>query len=121
VAVLRAKDATGRLLQEERHVFVHDDPEAAKARFAEIEGELKLEGAGQEVGANTVVELVDDQGKVVQRATTTRSGQYRFKAVAGGNYKVRAANKSGFDAAEADVVARPAAAPARADMNMKAH
>lgn len=122
IAILRAKDATGRLLQEERHVFVNEDPARVRERFAEVEGQLQLDGLAADgvVGANTVVELVDDQGKVVQQATTTRSGQYRFKNVVEGKYKVRAANKAGFADAEAPVQASPAAAPAKVDIRMNA-
>ncbi len=122
VAVLRAKDGSGRLLHEERHVFVHEDAARAKERFAEVEGALQLDGLAGDgvVGANAVVELVDDQGKVVQQTTTTRSGQYRFKNVVEGKYKVRAARKAGFADAEATVNATPAAAPAKADIRMNA-
>jgi hypothetical protein len=125
VAVLRAKSADGRVLQEERHLFVNQDPEAAKQRFGEVEGQLNLEAGGgvaaDVVGANAQVELVDERGVVVQRATTTRSGEYRFKNVEAGKYKVRAAKKAGFADAEAPVEARPAAAPSRVDMDMKRH
>jgi len=55
---------------------------------------------------NTEVELVDNDGNVVQRARTTRSGQYRFKNIDSGKYKVRV-NKDGFDAPEQPVQAAP--------------
>ena len=58
-------------------------------------------------------ELVDAQGRVVQTVVTTNTGNYRFRNVDGGNYKVRAA-KQGFKAVETEVHAAPAAPAAKA-------
>ena len=69
---------------------------------------------GDSMSANTEVELVDKLGNVVQRTTTTRSGQYRFQNIDDGKYKVRV-KKKGFKAWEADLdapKAAEAAAPA---------
>ena len=59
-----------------------------KKRFGEIEGNLAMRG-GAGISANTTVELVDEDGEVVQRAVD-RAGNYRFKNVTEGKYKVRA-------------------------------
>ena len=81
--------------------FVHDTPEAQHAAFGEVEGVLGVDGRG---AANTQVDLVDDKGQVVQTTTTTGEGNYRFRNVDKGNYKVRV-SKQGFKAAEAAVSA----------------
>ena len=70
-------------------------------------------GAG--ISANTTVELVDKDGRVVQTVKSTAQGNYRFKTVAAGSYRVRA-KKEGWAAQEAAVEAAPAAAPTKADM-----
>ena len=70
-------------------------------------------GAG--ISANTTVELVDKDGRVVQTVRSTAQGNYRFKSVAAGSYHVRA-KKAGWAAQEAAVEAAPAAAPTKADM-----
>jgi squalene-hopene/tetraprenyl-beta-curcumene cyclase len=97
--------------------FVHDTPEAQKARFGEVEGALDV-GNGV-AAANTKVELVDGQGRVVQSTTTTGAGNYRFRNVDGGKYKVRV-SKKGFKAAEADVSARPTAASPAPKVSLEA-
>ena len=85
----------------------------AKKTFGSVEGQLTMSrGAG--VSANTEVELVDDQGKVVQKVKTTEQGNYLFKNVSGGNYRVRM-RKEGFAPQESSVHAAPATAPAKAD------
>ena len=118
VAEVRLLDGAGKALQTERVAFMNDTPEAQRAAFAEVEGQLMLDGAAP--AANTRVELVDDAGKVVQSAVTTRSGQYRFKNVDKGAYKLRV-QKKGFAQDEVPVQAAPASAPARAaDMKLNA-
>lgn len=109
-------DARGKVLQAETLVFVHDTPEAQRARYAEVGGKLDLarDGSG---AANATVDLVDAQGRVVQSVTSNASGQYRFKGVDTGQYKVRV-RKAGFAAAEADVEARAGAAPAAAPVSL---
>lgn len=55
---------------------------------------------------------------MVQRATSTAQGNYRFKTVSGGKYKVRT-SKAGFKAQEAPVEAKPAAPATKADFRLK--
>ena len=54
---------------------------------------------------------------MVQRASTTEQGNFRFKNVDGGKYKVRT-RKDGFASEEKAVETAPASAPAKADMKL---
>lgn len=72
-------------------------------------------GAGS---SNTVVELVDDGGRVVQTTRSTEQGNYRFKNVDQGKYKVRV-KKEGFSEREMTVETKAAAAPAHANAVME--
>jgi hypothetical protein len=110
------RDASGKPIQTEETQFVHDRDEEAKKRFATVEGQLSM-GGGAGVAANTELELVDDKGNVVQRVRTTEQGNYRFKNVSGGKYKVRS-RKEGWKDQEQSIQAAPAAAPARADFHL---
>lgn len=104
-------DAAGKVRDTEEVLFTHDTYEAQRNRFAEVAGQVQID---EDMAANTEVELVDGDGKVVQKTMTTRSGQYRFQNVDGGKYKVRV-KKKGFKAWEADLEAAKAAeAPAPA-------
>lgn len=103
-----------RVVQTEELLFVHDSPEAQRGRYAEVGGQLRLQGAG---GANTRVELVDKAGRVISSTVTTEEGQYRFKNVRSGDYKVRV-NKEGWGAQEADVQAGPEAAAESVDLDL---
>ncbi len=96
-----------KAVQKVETLFVHDTLEAQQAAFGEVEGSLALDDDAS--AANTQVDLVDAQGRVLQSTRTTGNGSYRFRNVDRGNYKVRV-RKDGFKAAEAEVVARPAAA-----------
>lgn len=113
VARVEAYEGKEVLQTEELHFF-HGSVEEQRATMAEVQGSLSLQdGRGS---ANTRVELVDDDGRVVQSSVTTGTGQYRFKNVDAGKYKVRV-RKDGFAAAELPVdaaqgrEATPAAAP----------
>ncbi|MFT3772927.1 MAG: carboxypeptidase regulatory-like domain-containing protein [Minicystis sp.] len=117
VAEVSFLDARGRAVQKAEVPFVHDTLEKQQQAFGEIEGNLMVNGAAP--AANTRVELVDDQGRVVQSATTTNEGNYRFRNVDRGNYKVRVV-RQGFQAAEAPVAAAPAAARAAPKMDLQA-
>jgi hypothetical protein len=106
-------DAAAKARGSQEVVFTHDTYEAQKSKFAEVAGQVQID---ESMAANTEVELVDGKGNVVQRTTTTRSGQYRFQNVDDGKYKVRV-KKKGFKAWEADLAApkaAEAAAPAAA-------
>lgn len=111
IAEVSFVDAKGTTLQKETALFTHDTPEAQRKRFAEVAGKLELARDGQ-MAAYAEVELVDERGTVVQRATSNEAGQYRFKSVDHGKYKVRI-RKEGFGPKELDVDAKAGAvAPA---------
>jgi squalene-hopene/tetraprenyl-beta-curcumene cyclase len=106
-------DAQSGVRQTEETLFMHADAEVAKRDFAEVAGRLELsrDGSG---AANAEVELVDDSGRIVQSVQSNEAGQYRFKNVDKGKYKVRF-KKSGFAPKEAEVKAEAGAvAPASA-------
>lgn len=112
VAKLNFRDGASRVRQTESALFVHDTEQVQNQHFAQVEGQISLRGGE---AANTLVELVDDKGQVVQTTRTTEQGNYRFKTVDKGQYKVRA-RKAGFADLESRVEAAPAAAPAKASM-----
>jgi squalene-hopene/tetraprenyl-beta-curcumene cyclase len=118
IAEVSFVDEHGKAVQKAEVPFVHDTLEKQQQAFGEIEGALSLNGSLD--AANTKIELVDDKGRVVQSTVTTKQGNYRFRNVDRGKYKVRV-KKEGFTAAEAPVSAAPAAAPAPAPkMNVDA-
>jgi squalene-hopene/tetraprenyl-beta-curcumene cyclase len=116
VAELRFVAPDGRVVQSVDTTFVNDTPAAQHAKYAEIEGQLQWEKGAL---GNTEVELLDENDNVVQRAKTTGQGNYRFRNLQGGNYKVRA-KKEGFGGDDAKVTAKPAAPAASAPVMMKA-
>lgn len=104
-------DAKGARRQSEQTLFLHDDAEAQAKKFGEVAGNLGFASDGRGASGG-LVELVDDDGRVVQKTTSNEAGNYRFKNVDPGKYKVRF-SKKGFDMKESDVEAAPAAvAPA---------
>lgn len=115
VAELTLMGTGGKVMHAVDWPFFHDTPEVAQATMGEVEGQLSLGAA--DVAENTRVELVDGKGRVVQSTVSTRSGSYRFKNVDAGKYKVRV-QKKGFKAAESEVNAAPAAAPAKVDLQL---
>jgi squalene-hopene/tetraprenyl-beta-curcumene cyclase len=117
VAEVTFVDAQHRAAQKVEAPFVHDTLEKQQQKFGEVEGNLTV--GGDAAAANTRVELLDDQGRVVQAVTTTNEGNYRFRNVDRGNYKVRV-SKQGFAAAEAAVSAAPAAARPAPKMELQA-
>ncbi|MBT3221330.1 MAG: hypothetical protein HN348_19785, partial [Proteobacteria bacterium] len=90
----------GKVLQTEELEFVHDTLTAQLANYGQVEGQLRLDG---EIGANTMVELLDGAGSVITSTVTTDGGNYRFRNVQGGSYKVRV-SKKGWGAAEMAMV-----------------
>jgi squalene-hopene/tetraprenyl-beta-curcumene cyclase len=119
VARLSVRDASGELRQKEEIAFVHDTLEAQQARFSHIQGDLSLASpAAAGVAANAEVELLDQDGNVVSRTRSTRTGKYRFKNVAPGkDYQVRV-NKKGWAAPLAKVRAEKGA-ESQADLKVK--
>ncbi|MBN1210508.1 MAG: carboxypeptidase regulatory-like domain-containing protein [Myxococcaceae bacterium] len=98
-------DEKGTVLQQERLLFTHDTPESQFAQYGEVAGGLSLENGQQ--ASNAKVELVDEKGRVVQATTSNEAGQFRFKSVDQGKYKVRV-RKNGFKDAELPVSSAPA-------------
>jgi squalene-hopene/tetraprenyl-beta-curcumene cyclase len=113
-AELVYRDESGKELQREEVLFNHDTAENEQAKFGQVYGKLDLQGGarGEAAAQNAEVELVDDRGAVVQKTVTTDQGNYRFKNVDTGKYKVRV-KKQGYDFADMPVSAAPAA-PAEA-------
>ncbi|MBI3186101.1 MAG: carboxypeptidase regulatory-like domain-containing protein [Myxococcales bacterium] len=102
------RDESGKTVQHEDALFFQDTEEAQRAQFGEVEGSLSLKaGSGEQVAANALVELLDEKGNLVQATRATQAGQYRFKNVDKGNYRVRV-KKDGFADREAPVQAAPA-------------
>lgn len=120
IAELALRDAGGKVIQRVETLFLQDSEAVQRATYGEIEGQLSMDedAAAAGMSANTEVELVDGDGNVIQRARSTEQGNFRFKNVAKGNYKIRA-TKQGFSRQELDVQAAPATAPAKADMKLK--
>lgn len=108
-------DDKGAVLQKEQLLFTYDTPENQYAKYGEVGGGLSL--ANGQDAANAWVELVDDKGRVVQKTQSNETGQFRFKSVDKGNYKVRV-RKDGFKEMEAPVSAAPATQSA-ADLKLQ--
>jgi squalene-hopene/tetraprenyl-beta-curcumene cyclase len=115
-ARISLRDASGKIVQTAETDFFHDAAAEQQRRYGSVAGQLSLEG-GAGVAANTELELVDDKGRVVQRARTTESGRYLFKNVTGGDYRVRT-KKEGWKDQEQKIHAAPAAAPATANFHL---
>lgn len=110
-------DAAGKTRQREELVFFHDTQKAQREQYGEVEGWVKL-SKNDKGSAHTVVELVDNDGKVLQRTRTTGQGNYRFKNIDAGRYKVRV-KKEGFAAAESEVQAATKSAPSSANLSLQ--
>jgi squalene-hopene/tetraprenyl-beta-curcumene cyclase len=108
-------DDQGKPLQKERMLFTHDTPESQFAQYGEVGGGLSL--ADGQMASNATVELVDEKGRVVQQTRSNEAGQYRFKSVDKGNYRVRG-RKEGFKDMEAPVSSAPAT-QASADVKLQ--
>ncbi|MEW6429897.1 MAG: carboxypeptidase regulatory-like domain-containing protein [Myxococcota bacterium] len=114
LAKLQFKDKTGAVRQTETALFLFDSDRVQRETYGEVDGSLKLGKLG--IGsANTRVELVDDDGTVVQAVTSTEQGNYRFKNVKPGKYKVRT-QKEGYQPLEAPVAAEAAQPASKADL-----
>ncbi len=116
IAELAFIDRGARAVQTVELPFVQDTPEAQTQRFGEVAGAVNAEGAGG--AANTQVDLVDARGNVVQSTSTTSAGNYRFRNVDTGQYRVRV-RRQGFAPAEASVAATPARASAARAMDLQ--
>lgn len=118
VARVQFVNKSGSVLQREDRVFFHDSARVQQQKYGEIEGRLSTKKGNAGFAADAVVELVDKKGKVVQSTRSTEQGNYRFKNVDKGDYKIRV-RKRGFQSKEAPVRAAPAAAPAKVDVNLR--
>ncbi|MEM1414820.1 MAG: carboxypeptidase regulatory-like domain-containing protein, partial [Myxococcota bacterium] len=115
VAELAYVDNEGDVRQTLELPFVHDTAARQDARYGQVAGQLALESEEDAEVEGAVVELVDERGRVVQRTTSTRNGNYRFRNVDTGRYRVRVRRRSRGGVAEAEVEAAPASA-ASADL-----
>ena len=100
-ARLTLVDGKGAIVQTAEAPFVLDSLEAQARNYGAIQGKLSAKGAGI---ANTEVQLVDELGKVMATTRSTDDGQYRFKNVDAGKYKLKIMKK-GYAPIERDVKA----------------
>jgi len=98
--------------------FVHEDTATRDQRYGQVTGQLQAQGA--QAAANAEVELVDGQGRVVQRTQSNEAGNYRFRDVDQGQYRVRV-RRSGFQSAEMPVSAAPARASSVGTTQLQLH
>lgn len=114
LAKVSYRDDKGAVRQTESALFLHDSDRVQRQKYGEVEGQLKLGALG--IGsANTFVDLVDERGVVLQSVRSTDQGNYRFKNVKAGKYKVQA-RKEGYAPLESSVTAAPNAPASKADM-----
>ncbi|MFZ5440398.1 MAG: carboxypeptidase regulatory-like domain-containing protein [Myxococcota bacterium] len=113
LAKVSFRDAGGNVRQSETQVFFHDSERVQREKTGEIQGNLGLKSGGAGFAADSTVELVDDDGKVVATTRSNESGNFRFKAVPRGTYRVRA-KKEGYQDLESAPVAAEPKAPAAA-------
>lgn len=107
-ARLIVRDADGTVRQTKELPFVHDTNEVQANKYAQVAGKLQFADDKDDV-QNAVVELVDENGNVVQSTRSTKNGSYRFRNVkAKRKYKVRVKKKG--RAAQERQLAAPAAA-----------
>lgn len=113
LAKVNFKDEKGAVKQTETALFTHASELVQKQSYGEVEGNLKLGQLG--IGSsNTFVDLVDEEGTVLQTVRSTDQGNYRFKSIKPGNYKVRA-RKEGYAPREAPASTK-AGESSKADM-----
>jgi len=120
-AELVYRDEQGKEVQREQVLFNHDTADAEAQNYGQVYGRLELKGGarGQAAAGNAQVELVNERGDVVQSVVSTDQGQYRFKNVDKGNYKVRV-KKQGYAFDDMPVQAAPAK-PAEASGALNAY
>jgi hypothetical protein len=124
VARIIYRDANKQAVQTEDAVIVRDTVAHQATAYGQIQGHIALPksaalgaSAAPAPAANARVELVDDRGNVLQSVRSTSEGNYRFKSVDSGKYKVRI-RKEGFAPAEAEVAAQKGGeAPANVNMH----
>lgn len=110
------RDADGKTRQTHDMPFVHDTAAAQQQNYAQVAGKLEFADDKADI-ENALVELVDEDGNVVQQTRSTASGSYRFRNVKGKKkYKVRV-SKKGWDTKEAEL-APAAAEESKADFEL---
>jgi hypothetical protein len=114
-AVLSFVKPDGREAHSVTIPFVNDTPEAQRAAFGEVAG--NLQGANGSNAANATIELVDTRGNVVQSVRSTEQGNWRFQGVNSGNYRVRV-RRAGYHTSEAPVRATAGSNTPAAAMHM---
>lgn len=115
LAKVNFKDEKGTVKQTESALFTHASEVVQRQNFGEVEGNLKLGKLG--IGSsNTMVDLVAEDGTVLQTVRSTEQGNYRFKSIKPGKYKVRA-RKEGYAPLEAPVSTSAGADASKADMS----
>ena len=91
--------------------FVRASYEAQQAGYAQISGNLKMNGRGAAAApmaaANAEVQLLDKAGRVVQSTRSTAAGVWRFKNIDAGAYTVRI-RKDGYAPVEREIKAAKA-------------
>lgn len=105
IAELTFLGANGAPVQTVERPFTHESDEVLQRTTGQIAGSAASNGQAM---ANARVELVDQQGRVVQSAMTTEQGNYQFSGVRQGAYRVRV-TRQGFRSMEAPAAAAPAA------------
>ena len=79
IAVLRWVAPGGEVRHQVELPFVHDTLEAQRQRYGQLAGNIRMK-EGEEA-ANAVVELVDEEGRVVDQVRSTNEGKWRFRNV----------------------------------------
>jgi squalene-hopene/tetraprenyl-beta-curcumene cyclase len=115
LAKVNFKDEKGAVKQTETALFTHASELVQRQSYGEVEGNLALGALG--IGSsNTMVDLVDEDGNVLQTVRSTEQGNYRFKSIKPGNYKVRA-RKEGYAPREAPAPVSAGADATKANMS----
>jgi squalene-hopene/tetraprenyl-beta-curcumene cyclase len=108
-------DGHGKVVQSEQTLFFHGSESQERANTAQIRGQLELPSAA--ASANTRVDLLDQDGRVIQSTVSTEAGEYRFKNVDEGHYRVRV-SRDGY-AAESSPVNAEKAQEAKASLKLR--
>ena len=116
IARLEVVNKAGKVVQTKDTPFAHATRAEQRRNYAEVEGRLDMGGGKR--AENAQVDLVDDRGNVVASTRSTKSGQYRFRNVPRGKYKLQL-RKAGFAAQAAPVAAEPARKPSVVNIQVR--
>ena len=110
------RDAEGKIRHERSFPFVHDTAAKQASGYAQVAGSINF-ADGDDV-QNAEVDLIDEEGNVVQSTSSTASGSYRFRNVKSKKkYKVRVRKKGKKDQVR-DMAPAPAAAEKQMDFEL---